>query len=449
MRFAMIAGASAVCAALSACGGGGGGTPDAPAAPSTTPNVPAPVVPVTVAPVTPPAGVTSTNAIGATLTRYNLSPLRAMPGAADWSTFRGNAAHSGFVPVNVNPQNFSARWKYEMPVPANVQTYLRASTTSAGRLYFASIHSDLVPGSCDCIHSLSEADAELVWTRDFGKGTSNDLQAPATANGKVYTAIGGRNTSMFTLDASTGALLSTSPAPSQGIGFVAATPFGGSVYLNAGPHGGFYQFDGATGAQKSFTPVDMLWGSAVAVDASYAYSYRHTYLVVFDRVSGELVAKIDDPTARVFTTSGGAPVLGSAGTVFVRVNSAAYNEGISAIDVPSRTVRWTAPGSFAGGVYANGVLYALNHLKSRIEAYAESDGKLLWSMPAPQDSADLGDLIVTNKFAFVGTEKGVFAIDLDKRQVVWSTPVLGALSVSANGILYVQGAMTIHAFNLQ
>ncbi|NHZ40195.1 outer membrane protein assembly factor BamB family protein [Massilia aquatica] len=445
----MIAGTSTVCVALSACGGGGGGTPAAPAAPSTTPTVPAPVVPVTVAPVTPPAGVTSTNAIGATLTRYNLSPLRAMPGATDWSTFRGNAAHSGFVPVNVNPSNFSARWKYEMPVPAGVLTYMLAPTNSGGRLYFAGVESYLVPGSCNCVYSLSEADAELVWKRDFGKGASNTPQAPATANGKVYTATGGATTAMFTLDASTGALLTTSPAPSQGVGPVAATPFGGSVYLNAGPHGGFYQFDGSTGAQKSFTPVDMLWGTAAAVDANYAYVYRHTYLVVFDRVSGEPVAKIDDPTAQVFTTSAGAPVLGSAGTVFVRVNSAAYNEGISAIDVPSRKVRWTVPGSFAGAAYNNGVLYALNYLKSRIEAYAETDGKLLWSMPAPENSADLGDLIITNKFAFVGSEKGVFAIDLDKRQVVWSTPARGSLSVSANGILYVQGGMIINAFNLQ
>ncbi|RSZ56935.1 PQQ-binding-like beta-propeller repeat protein [Massilia atriviolacea] len=323
------------------------------------------------------------------------------------------------------------------------------STTSGGRLHFTTEEGYSVPGSCNCLHSLSEADAELVWKRDVGKGTSNIVQAPATGNGKVYTATGGIDTAMLTVDAATGALLSTSPARSQGIGPVAATPFGGSVYLNAGPFGGFYQFDGSTGAQKSFTPIDMLWGTAAAVDTKYAYAYRHTYLVVFDRVSGELVAQISDPTAKTFTTSAGAPVLGAASTVFVRVNTAAYNEGISAIDVSSRKVRWTVPGSFAGGAYANGVLLALNHLKSRIEAYAETDGQLLWSMPAPQNSADLDDLIVTNRFAFVGTEKGVFAIDLNERQVVWSTPARGKLSLSANGILYVQGGMTINAFNLQ
>jgi hypothetical protein len=40
----------------------------------------------------------------------NLLPLTAWAGVSDWSTFQGNAAHTGYVPVELNPDQFSTRW---------------------------------------------------------------------------------------------------------------------------------------------------------------------------------------------------------------------------------------------------------------------------------------------------------------------------------------------------
>ena len=38
-----------------------------------------------------------------------------MQGAPEWATFQGNAAHTGYVPVTIDPNQFATRWQLAVP----------------------------------------------------------------------------------------------------------------------------------------------------------------------------------------------------------------------------------------------------------------------------------------------------------------------------------------------
>lgn len=48
----------------------------------------------------------------------NLTTLAAIPGVAPWSTYNGNATHSGYVPASFDPASFTRRWNRPRQAPA-------------------------------------------------------------------------------------------------------------------------------------------------------------------------------------------------------------------------------------------------------------------------------------------------------------------------------------------
>ncbi len=82
-----------------------------------------------------------------------LTALAPWPGVGDWETFQRNAAHTGFVPVTLDPAVFASRWLWTAP-DKRVSTV----TTAAGRLY---VNSGYVT------YALNEFDHGIVWQHDF------------------------------------------------------------------------------------------------------------------------------------------------------------------------------------------------------------------------------------------------------------------------------------------
>ena len=101
--------------------------------------------------------------------------------------------------------------------------------------------------------------------------------------------------------------------------------------------------------------------------------------------------------------------------------------------------------------YANGRVYVANNNPVRLEVRAESDGKLIWSW-VPQQAGDvafISEVLLTKNLAFVSTNLATYAIDLTTHLAVWSVPLVGKLLLSSNGVLYIQAANEISAFNVK
>src|SRR5262249_61486699 len=89
----------------------------------------------------------------------NLTELSAWPGVADWGNYQGNSAHTGYVPVTLDPNQFSTRWNVPAALISGTQSAnISGVTTADGMLYVAGGYALL---------ARKESDGTLVWQHDF------------------------------------------------------------------------------------------------------------------------------------------------------------------------------------------------------------------------------------------------------------------------------------------
>lgn len=377
----------------------------------------------------------------------NLTPLVAWPAIGDWETFQRNAAHSGYVPVTLDPAQFTPRWSWSTPESGNK---LHPVVVANGIVYAAS-SGYARPSST--IYALQESDSGAQW--QFGFGAVFQLNPPAVSAGKVYIATSGHSDTYFwSFNATNGAKLSQVMADSQWDSYNSPVINLDMVYSPGGTFGGMYGFNFADGSSRWYLKISFpnLW--APAADATYLYTYHADGLNVFDRSTGSIVYHINDagavwPGLDLF----GAPVLGSNNAVIITNGQGAWGDApLSHFDLALLSRNWSIPGRYVGNpAVANGVIYVMNASPYQLEARSESTGDLLWSwQPTRIDETKFqGSVVTTDNIVFVSTNKRVYAIDVHTHQPVWSYWRPGQLAISANGVLYVTTGSKLGAVNLK
>lgn len=380
----------------------------------------------------------------------NPSTLTPLGGAPDWSTFQGNAAHTGHVPVSVDPNRFSPRWVFASTQAGTGHTGEAANlATSDGRLFLAVSNS---------LEARSEVDGRLLWRYDFSGLTYPSSNPPAVKDGVVYVAAGQQgSTFMHAFAAGTGELRFKSVMSSQWENYLAPTVGGQGVYTNAGTYGGLYGFDLA-GNQRFFVPLDQTSKWSAAVDETGVYTYTGSALTVVHPTTGEVLHRIPDPNFELFIYEiNGSPVLGSPGSVFAAqygnsvLNGGAIGNTLINFRLKDNRVAWKVRGVYpATPAFHAATLYAVNNNPLRLEALSESDGQLIWSWTPPNasDTRFVSEVLLTDNLAFVSTNASTYAIDRQSRRAVWSWPRSGKLALSAQGVLYIQGTSELTAINL-
>ncbi|WP_169734444.1 outer membrane protein assembly factor BamB family protein [Deefgea rivuli] len=381
-----------------------------------------------------------------------ITPLAAMNGAANWSTFQGNNAHTGYVPVEVKPDQMQPRWK-RGAVSANGTGYSSAmsSLVTSNGLFYASMNKQLT--------AFKELDGSAVWSYDVSGLEYPSVNPPAVANGVVYMAAGQQSsTFLFALDGTNGSLRFKAPMSAQWEDYLAPVVTDSGVYTNAGTFGGMYAFS-LSGEQLFFGSLDMTDMWSPAADNKHIYAYTGEALTMFDPKTGVKQGTIVDSnfTNYVYQLSGAA-VIGANGGVYAAAYENAYLSGggigndLVRFDTTKGILDWRINGVYTKTpAYADGVLYIPNSKPYRIEARAEKDGALLWQWIPPYsgDTAYFSSPIVTKNLLFVSSNLNTYAVDLRSHKVVWSYPMPGNLALSQNGILYIQGADTLVAINLK
>jgi hypothetical protein len=381
----------------------------------------------------------------------NLSALTAWSAVPDWAMFQGNAAHTGYVPVEVNPNQFSTRWKTPAVVATSSFYDLMGTLTTANGQFF-------VAGN-NFLYARKELDGGLVWQYDFSGLQFPSVNPPAVGNGVVYIAAGQQSsTFLFAFNAADGTLRFKAPMSSQWEHYLAPTIGAGGVYTNAGTYGGLFAFDWS-GQQLFFDYMAQTSMWTPAIDAVGVYTYTGGTMRVVDPNSGAVLNSISDPTFTNYIYEiGGSPVLGAAGSVFVAnyenslLNGGAIGNTLINFSVSKNAIQWQIPGVYPSTpAYAAGVLYVANEKPLRLEARAETDGALLWSWTPPQ-SGDVhfkSEVLLTKNLVFVSTNLSTYAVEVVTHRAVWSYPLSGRLALSQNGILYIQGKDVLTAINLK
>ncbi len=381
----------------------------------------------------------------------NLTTLAAWTDAPEWSTFQGNAAHTGYVPVTISPDQIKLRWKSAaISQSQSAFGYGSPATMAIGNgLFYAA--------GPAALKARKEFDGSVVWSYDVSGLQFPSVNPPAFANGSVYMAAGQQwSTYMFAFDAATGAVQFKSPMGSQWENYLAPVALNDAVYTSGGSYGGLYGFK-PSGEQLFFKTLAQVSMWSPAVDANSVYVYDGT-LHVLDRKTGVVITEIKNQNVQYAVQMNGAVVLGADGNAFAgNYASGSTYAGSTAnellkFNTAKGYIDWRVSGNYPlTPAYSKGLVYVPNLSPYRIEARNEGDGSLAWSW-TPGQAAETswgGEPVVTNNLIFVSTNLATYAIDMTTHKPVWSYPASGRLALSRSGILYIQNMEAVVAINLK
>jgi outer membrane protein assembly factor BamB len=385
------------------------------------------------------------------------SPPPPQASLPPWSTYQGNAAHTGYVPVILNPENFFEGWTQNI-----IESGALNPVAAGGGKVFVTTAGSYGPNVAVALDSATGAE---LWNYDFDVSDPTDpiyyIGPPAYANGTVYIQSGvGVDSYLWAFDAELGGKLFNTGYDNQSFRYYAPTIYDdGNVYI-AGGYGGAYGFDGGTGDEL----WDVEWNSPYeqwtpAVNDTHVIAYSGFYnpqLTVIDRSTGEVDFTIPDLNFDSTGISGFsmdlAPVLGSQNNVI------AIQDGrLISFDLTNRIIGWETRGGeeedvenegFSGQPsLASGVIFAV--FNGDLRAINASDGSFVedWQpWQPPQNEMIVTPMIVTDNLIFVSTENTnspgstTYAVDLETQKRAWSYSTGGQLALSDEGVLFIATA---------
>lgn len=341
---------------------------------------------------------------------------------APWTTFQGNARHTGYVPVALDPSQFALVWKKKV----NNETVPLQPVTIANGMIYASQYGYF---SNQGLYVLNAKDGKTIWGIKFPGIYS--VNPPAYDSGLVYvqTVNNSGDSWLRAYDAASGTLAFKTAQGAQWERYMAPTIVDQTVYVNGGSYGGMYSFDGKNGSSNWFVNLPQVDGWTPAVDGTYAYVFfKGTGLQAISRKTGNLAFTIEDPGSGY---TGATPMLGSKRNAIVISNGSLAN-----YDLVARKRVWDVQDGFSGQpALAAGVIYAVNN--GTLSARREKTGVQLWAWE-PEGDAISGSVVATDSHVFVTGSQRVYAIDIATHLPVWSYPATGSLAWS-EGALYLAG----------
>jgi uncharacterized protein YjdB len=355
-------------------------------------------------------------------------PVADWSNATEWVTYQGNASHTGYVDVTVDPVVFAEAWTVtiENEVSLNPVTAGSGSVFVSTNAYFGT----------QTLRSVNAQTGAVRWTQTFPSatfGSVHGVHPPAYGNGSVYVTTSGHEDSfLWSFDALSGAQGLKSPYGNQWSRYKAPVVLGDAVYMAGGYYDGMYAFSATTGDSLWFRQLPQVdsWTPAVKDGRVYAFGLLNDYysfgMSVFDATSGDTLWTLRDDRL----LAGGTPVLGGSDDLI-----AVRGDRLVSVNLGTKQVQWERSGSFSGtAALGNGTIYVISG--QELQARSASDGALQWSWTPPEASLT-GAIVVTRNIVFVTTSANTYGVDIAARRQGWAYPAGGHLAMSAQGYLFI------------
>lgn len=377
-------------------------------------------------------------AVGAT---PELRPLRALPGAADWSGPQGNAAHSGYVPGTLDVARFGLRWQWALP---EGRSYTLAQPAVAGTR--VALAAQGIDGNADTeLFVLDEADGSLRWRRPGDFGSQSYFSAPALSSSRLFSSTVVQDAQLGTVvmlrafDLASGNPVFSTPVPTQWHASLPPVLAGARVLVDGGQGNGVASIDAASGQlQWRAGASGYTWWSP-SFDGSGVYAYGSGGFWAYQPDTGDTrFSSTDADLANGFAAGLRTPAFAlDGGRAFV-----VDNGDLVVFDTRNGSVAWREGGrSHVGGTAAQGgQVVALQQGPLRVQARNAADGRLLWSyqplfnVQGP-DQVFVSEPLLTDNLVFISTDRGVYALSRSDGQPRWFYGRPGTLAVSARGVL--------------
>ncbi len=347
------------------------------------------------------------------------------PAVLKWSTYQGNAGHTGYVPLTLDPANFSERWTTTFAGnPA-----LNPVTAADGKVF---VSTDLYFGD-QKLYVTDAVTGSITWEAAYG--SIHNVGPPAYADGKIFVQTGGHGDSfLWAYDADTQQLIFKRSYENQWSEYAAPTPYAGSVYMGGGYYDGLYAFDGTTGAQEWIIGLNQNDGITPAVSDEYVFAFNADYvskLSVIDRASGNVAFEIADTTSSWSSwRMDVSPVIGGFSDVLVTDGGR-----LISFDLDAQAIGWEYDNNASGQPsLAQGLVYVKSN--GSVQVHHERDGSLAWAW-TPSIGSVTSNLIVTENLLFASTDEATYAVDLTTHTTVWSYDTGGHLALSDEDALFI------------
>lgn len=379
----------------------------------------------------------------------HLTPLVKLPGVGPWTTWQGNASHTGAIPATLDVAKFTRRFGHPGKVGAAV--------IADGLVYVTVEGTEQIDRTVTLL-ALRESDGGVAWSRSLGSPWHES--PPAVGNGQVYVSVG---STFRVFDAATGDDLKTVFTQAQSWPYGAPEVSGTAVFAGSGSMGGVLRFDAETLSTVWSTPFDLLNDNAYTftVDADHVYGMRHdSNLYLFDAATGAYqsqVAGADDvPATMFYVQETGGLVLGTGGLAFRSylgsTNDDDWQGRLIGYDLAVPEKKWALSDHFTSApALADGVLYVVNG--THLDARDPATGALRWRWTPDGGlivvNGSLSHVVVAGNIAFVSDSFHTYGVDLTTRRTVWAYPGAGPLAISDHGVLYISARTgTLAAVNL-
>jgi hypothetical protein len=363
----------------------------------------------------------------------------------EWVTYQRNAAHTGYVPVTLDPSKFAKAWEIARIPDLNREGGMIAVN---GSVYFT---------AGTRLYSVSEASGVQNWMYEPADAGSA-FGAPGYHGGRVYVPywptgsrqVGAGGIAVIRgVDAVSGSPATSSEFLTQNAPFASPTFQGASMYYQKGEYGSLtYRYALPSGSTTWEAGTRFTSGyNAVqtpAVDDTQVYYFVVNGITIVDKATGTLLPE-SPPFGGSTVGEQMSPIITARGHVVGR--NMFDQSRMQAIDRATRKVAWTSRIGYPyQPVTAGNVIYAYHEDNAAtIDAISDTDGSVLWSWPVPPGESgsytpSIGpneNMVLTDNLLFLSTLKNIYAIDLITRQTVWTYPVRGQLVLTNNRTLLI------------
>jgi outer membrane protein assembly factor BamB len=401
----------------------------------------------------------------------NLTALNSIEGFSGWNSRFGDVRNTGYVPITLNPDQFSYRWFKALDVPLVGEVI-----TEGENVFFLQTVALTASSYFFNVTALDGWDGRTSWRQSFA---SDSRGVGLTANKDLLY--------FMRYDSSPPSAHFTGLDPENGLTIydhkiaderyaVASALVDGDYFYVGGVFANGYALSALTktsGEVKWSLPFQKAFEDGAAAptsDDQNIYSFTHSAcnpiefcvpagLRAIDKKTGAVSSFIADPAPTIVDHGENlSPILTDEGVLALngKFNPAmrtADVPNISLYDIVNKVVRWTVSDMFVyKPVVANGIVYsavskaAIDDDSTRqinLQAMRLTDGELLWSLPVssfPSYPHYPSNMIITDNILFMSAGPAVYAIDISSQEVVWRYPFGGLLSLSEKAVLYVHRA---------
>lgn len=369
------------------------------------------------------------------------------PPVFNWETFQVDAAHTGYVPIEVNPSALALAWEKNLNTdPAYPLTMHDANS-------FIATDEQLVLGTIKfslgliLIHSINSKTGEEEWNKTFKSSFIGSSLSYHKGKFFAYTGYAGENTLLSVFNLRDQELTYSLPIPLASSASV--IPYSDAIYSSNGDK--VYSFNDETGMFNWFYTVNNFNGliSAMpAVNEKYVIVAARNELYVINRLTGKDEFKIAIPqytdSFPCFNTS---PVISNANHIVLNN----IDSHLTAFDLEKKEVIWSLDDQtrIQPSVDQSEVIVVKNYNRNNhLVALDIQTGKELWTFTPPLRESFRYFPLITKSLIFISSDNKTYAISRATHELVWEYPEGGQLIMNEHMLYIVDKGIKISAIKL-